>query len=137
MVKAKGRPGWGHQGQDRRGRYVTWQRRLRIVQLKSPERDGEEAEERAMERKRQRSEDQQGACRRGRLRSKAGPGAGQVDTQTFQRTEGQSGRRAKATQGRLCVCVFLRIKDESLFSSASVHMPYVRCCWSGKHVALT
>ena len=39
----------------------------------------------------------------------------------------------------VCVCIFffLRIKDESLFSSASVHMPYVRCSWSGKHVVLT
>ena len=97
----------------------------------------EEAEERAMEKERDRdqktSREPAGEGGRGASRTRCG----QVD-----HTDVSENRRAvrEGSQGHtgstVRVC-FLRIKDESLFSSASVHMPYVRCCWSGKHVALT
>ena len=125
--KGQTRLGTLRPGQEREGCYMA--EKAEDVQLKSPEGTVRKQKKEQWKKKETEIRRPAGSLQEREAEEQAGPGAGRLTTQTFQRTEGHTGSTVR-------VC-FLRIKDESLFSSASVHMPYVRCCWSGKHVALT
>lgn len=102
--KGQTRLGTLRPGQEREGCYMA--EKAEDVQLKSPEGTVRKQKKEQWKKKETEIRRPAGSLQEREAEEQARPGAGRLTTQTFQRTEGQSGRGAKATQGLLCVCVF-------------------------------